>query len=278
LVSPAAPHAFISSASADRERVLPVVDALQRAGVPVWLDREGIRGGANYGREIAEAIEGAAVPILMASPLSLAARDVRRGIALAWEYERPYVPLLLEPAAIPDDVKYWLAASQWVGVLDRPEAAWLPAVLAALAPHGIAPPAPASAPQERLAGREREQAPLRGRLAAALAGRGGLVLVGGEAGVGKATLVEAALAEAGGRGALALTGRCYDLAEAPPYGSWVERSGATAPAPPGRAAARTAIFAWLEVWDNRRRRHSTLGYQPPVTFEEELLLSSQLAA
>ncbi len=228
---PAAPYAFVSYASADRERVLPLVDALTRASIAVWLDREGIRGGANYGREIAEAIKDCAALVLMTSPLSLASRNVRQEIALAWEYERPYVPLLLEPVAIPDDVKYWLTAAQWVEVLDKPEVDWLPTVLAALAPLGLTPPAPAPAPQEHLAGREREQALLGERLAATLMGRGSLVLVGGEAGVGKTTLVEASLTEAAARGALTLTGRCYDLAETPPYGPWVELFGRYRPGP-----------------------------------------------
>src|SRR5690242_20940743 len=79
-----------------------------------------------------------------------------------------------------------------------------------------APPAPP------LVGREREQALLRDALASALAGRGSLVLIGGEAGIGKTALAEALMTEASEQGALALVGRCYDLSETPPYGPWVE--------------------------------------------------------
>jgi transposase InsO family protein len=34
-----------------------------------------------------------------------------------------------------------------------------------------------------------------------------------------------------------------------------------------RAAARTAVFDFIEVWYNRQRRHSTLGYVSPEAFE-----------
>jgi transposase InsO family protein len=47
---------------------------------------------------------------------------------------------------------------------------------------------------------------------------------------------------------------------------------------PTRAAARTAIFAWLEVWYNRQRRHAGLAYHSPVTFEAQLLLLHDRAA
>ncbi len=40
---------------------------------------------------------------------------------------------------------------------------------------------------------------------------------------------------------------------------------------PTRAAARLATFAWLEVWYNRRRRHSALTYRSPVAHEEQVL-------
>ena len=70
-------------------------------------------------------------------------------------------------------------------------------------------------PANTLVGRERELAVLRDTLAAALAGRGSLVLIGGEAGLGKSALAEAIGAEAATRGVLVLVGRCYDRSETP---------------------------------------------------------------
>jgi putative transposase len=37
-----------------------------------------------------------------------------------------------------------------------------------------------------------------------------------------------------------------------------------------RAEARTAIFEYIEVFYNRQRRHSHLGYQAPAEFEEKI--------
>ena len=87
-----------------------------------------------------------------------------------------------------------------------------------------APAFPGSA-SPLIVGREREQAILRNHLAAALAGRGSLILIGGEAGIGKTTLAEALIHEASERGMLVLVGRCYDLTETPPYGPWLELFG-----------------------------------------------------
>jgi len=84
-------------------------------------------------------------------------------------------------------------------------------------------------PSPTLVGRERELAVLHEHLDAALAGRGSLVLIGGEAGIGKTALAEALCREATERGALVLVGRCYDLSETPPYGPWVELFGRDTP-------------------------------------------------
>src|SRR3954463_13224526 len=71
-------------------------------------------------------------------------------------------------------------------------------------------------------GRERELAELGAALGEALAGRGSVVLVGGEPGIGKSRLAEEAATSARPRGARPLTGRCWEAGGAPAYWPWVQ--------------------------------------------------------
>ncbi|HEY8293345.1 MAG TPA: AAA family ATPase, partial [Thermomicrobiales bacterium] len=70
-----------------------------------------------------------------------------------------------------------------------------------------------------LVNRDDERAMLRDLARQADAGAGHLVLLGGEAGIGKTTLALATTALAP-HGARLLIGRAYDLMETPPYGPW----------------------------------------------------------
>jgi len=73
-----------------------------------------------------------------------------------------------------------------------------------------------------LVGREREQSMLIRTLDSMLAGHGSLTLIGGEAGIGKTTLVEWFAQEAELWNCLVLNGACYDLTTTPAYGPWLE--------------------------------------------------------
>ncbi len=73
-----------------------------------------------------------------------------------------------------------------------------------------------------LVGRERELAELEAALAAAEAGRGQVVLLAGEAGIGKTTLASAFAASATARGARLAWGRAWEAGGAPAFWPWVE--------------------------------------------------------
>ncbi len=45
-----------------------------------------------------------------------------------------------------------------------------------------------------------------------------------------------------------------------------------------REEARRAIFEYIEVWYNRERLHSSLGYRSPAGYEEQLALTPRVAA
>ena len=89
-------------------------------------------------------------------------------------------------------------------------------------------------------GRETERAELRRLLEQAMAGRGSLVLIGGEPGVGKTRLTEELIREARACGCLTLTGHCYEAAGTPPFIPFVEILERVAKVAP-RAAFREAL-------------------------------------
>ncbi len=71
-------------------------------------------------------------------------------------------------------------------------------------------------------GRDRELNILRRSLERMFQGKGSLVLVSGEAGIGKTSLVQELISEAREQEAMVLTGQSYDLSATPPYGLWLE--------------------------------------------------------
>lgn len=77
-------------------------------------------------------------------------------------------------------------------------------------------------PVAELIGRDHPAALLRAEIARAADSHGGLVLVTGEAGIGKTTLVTTAMDVARRAGALVLSGTCWDSAAAPGYWPWTQ--------------------------------------------------------
>jgi DNA-binding CsgD family transcriptional regulator len=99
-------------------------------------------------------------------------------------------------------------------------------------------------------GREPELNLLLSMLQRAIDGHGGLVLVSGEAGIGKTALIQQVAGRAREIGALVLTGAAYDLSATPPYGPWLEltrtyRANGELPALPGFISDHAAFASLL---------------------------------
>ncbi|HEX5166805.1 MAG TPA: AAA family ATPase [Thermomicrobiales bacterium] len=77
-------------------------------------------------------------------------------------------------------------------------------------------------PPSSIVGRNDDQELLRARLDCMVRGRGSLVLISGEAGIGKTALVASMSLEVQARGIHVTVGHCYDRSATPPYGPWVE--------------------------------------------------------
>jgi len=75
------------------------------------------------------------------------------------------------------------------------------------------------------------------------------------------------LAEAGISGSMGGVGTAYDNAAAESLFSTIKRELVHRERYPTRAAARTAIFEFIEVFYNRRRLHSSIGMMSPAEFE-----------
>jgi hypothetical protein len=94
-------HVFISYAHADAAFVDRLVEDLERAGIPCWVDRWGLQPGTpNWEQAIRAAIADAFAVLLIASPASRQALAVQGEMALASGSASRIIPL-------------WVAGDRW---------------------------------------------------------------------------------------------------------------------------------------------------------------------
>jgi len=64
-------------------------------------------------------------------------------------------------------------------------------------------------------------------------------------------------------------GNCWDNAPTESFFATLKKELVHRTRCEGREQARSAVFGWIEVWYNRKRRHSTLGSLSPEAFERK---------
>jgi tetratricopeptide (TPR) repeat protein len=120
-------------------------------------------------------------------------------------------------------------------------------------------------------GRPAETAELKRLLDRMLTGQGGLVLVGGEPGVGKTRLARELMREAHQRGCLCLTGHCYEMEGAPPFAPFIEVIEQSVRTVPQAVRAAMGEFApeIAVIVPSLRRAFPDIGPLPEVPAEQQ---------
>jgi putative transposase len=78
-----------------------------------------------------------------------------------------------------------------------------------------------------------------------------------------------ALEKAGILCSMSRRGNCWDNAPTESFFSSLKKELVYRTHFATRSEAKAALFEWIEVWYNRKRRHSSLGYQSPEAFERK---------
>ena len=106
---------FISYSRRDSETIESIVTQLEAEGIDVWLDREDIKPGQQWRKQIVEAIDTAEAFVLNLSPDSGASDNVLKELNLAEESLEPFIlPIMLKDMKIPDTMRYQLAGTQFI--------------------------------------------------------------------------------------------------------------------------------------------------------------------
>lgn len=112
---------YISFASRDKNRALEIFKLLRSAGIAVTLELERSEADDKYEIDIIRQIKECKLLILICSEESMRSRKVKYDIQLAWKYERPILPLLIERMPrFPEQMRHWLKGQQWIDIINYP--------------------------------------------------------------------------------------------------------------------------------------------------------------
>jgi len=137
LEAPPFAEVVISYCAQDLAQALQLADHLKAAGAKCWMADHGHEANLNDRTETIQTLKHCKVVLLLCSDAALRSNRVKQDIQFAWSYERPFLPLLIEPIGFPEQAKYWFEGKQWIEAMDTPPERWLPLVLRALVNIGV---------------------------------------------------------------------------------------------------------------------------------------------
>jgi TolB-like protein/Tfp pilus assembly protein PilF len=132
------PYVFVCYGHEDAAEVYPELAQLHASGVNIWYD-EGIPPGTNWRAEIGGALDGAAMVLFYVSKASIASDHCNREINYALDEGKQIVPVLLDDAPLPADLKMGLSRVQMIHKAELSEQAYMSVLQSALGSAGDEP-------------------------------------------------------------------------------------------------------------------------------------------
>ena len=131
-------HAFISYASADRDRAMEVCRTLEGAGLSCWIAPRDIRPGVEYGEALIDAIRGARSLVLVLSDAANASPMVRREVERAASMGKPILPFRVQDVLPSRSLEFFVSVADLIDGFDGPLAAHAEALAEIVRdPHAI---------------------------------------------------------------------------------------------------------------------------------------------
>jgi parallel beta-helix repeat protein len=111
---------FISHAAKDKSVADAVCAALENAGIKCWVAPRDIPTGANWAKEILDAIVRSKLMVLIFSHHTSQSPHVRREIERAVHRDIPIAPLRVEDVMPEGDLEYFLSSQHWSDLFPGP--------------------------------------------------------------------------------------------------------------------------------------------------------------
>lgn len=105
---------FVSYSQKDSNFAAWLVDNLEKAGFEVWIDKEKMRVGQLWRRNIIDGISEADAVIIVISKNSKISRYVRKELDIADQYNKHILPIRLDAVDIPEDMQLQIAGIQYI--------------------------------------------------------------------------------------------------------------------------------------------------------------------
>jgi hypothetical protein len=112
--------AFISYSRTDSAFADKLLHDLEARGIPVWIDRDNIEGGAAWRASISTAIRSCCAFVLILSPRSTQSGQVSKELSVAETHNRLIIPVVIEKCDIPPGMELQLAELQWISFAEHP--------------------------------------------------------------------------------------------------------------------------------------------------------------